>query len=60
MKTRGLGRSIMAGAVVCFFIFILLALSGRSAGRGLLYTAIVALVLGAILFGFGIMKSDKE
>jgi len=62
MKTRGLGRSIMAGAVVCFFIFILLAMSGRlQGGRSLLlYVAIVALALGAILFGFGIMKGGRE
>jgi hypothetical protein len=62
MKTRGLGRSIMAAAVACFFIFILLAMSGRfQGGRSLLlYVTVVALALGAILFGFGIMKGGKQ
>jgi NADH:ubiquinone oxidoreductase subunit 6 (subunit J) len=51
----------MAGAVGCFFVFILLSLSGKyHVWSGLLYLAIVALALGAILFWFGIMKDGKQ
>lgn len=61
MKTRGMGRSIMAGGVLCFIIYMLLSL-GRptsvNVGLGdlLFYTGIVALPLGAVLFLFGEMK----
>ena len=61
MKTRGIGRSIMAGGVVCFIIYMLLTLRGPApinvqVGGILFYTGIVALALGAILFMFGAMK----
>ena len=61
MKTRGMGRSIMAGGVLCFIIFMMLNL-GRpvslNAGLGslLFYVGIIALPLGGILFLFGEMK----
>jgi hypothetical protein len=65
MKTRGMGRSIMAGGVVCFIIYILLSLRGPApinAGLGniLFYTGIVALLLGVILFLFGVMKNEHK
>jgi xanthosine utilization system XapX-like protein len=61
MKTRGMGRSIMAAGVVCFIIYMLLTLRGPSpinvqSGGILFYVGIVALPLGAILFLFGEMK----
>ena len=61
MKTRGMGRSIMVGGVVCFIIYMLLTLSApvsMNAGLGniLFYIGIVALPLGAILFLFGAMN----
>ena len=61
MKTRGMGRSIMAGGVVCFIIYMLLTLRGPASintglGNILFYVGIVALPLGAFLFLFGAMK----
>ena len=60
MKTRGLGRSIMAGGVVCFIMYMLLTLRGPAPnvqwGGILFYVGIVALSLGAVLFLFGEMK----
>lgn len=61
MKTRGMGRSIMAGGVFCFIIYMLLTLRGPASnytewGGILFYIGIVALPLGAILFLFGAMK----
>ena len=61
MKTRGMGRSIMAGGVVCLIIYILLKLREPASnnvewGNLLLYVGIVALPLGAVLFIFGVMK----
>jgi xanthosine utilization system XapX-like protein len=61
MKTRGMGRSIMAGGIVCLIINILLTLRGPAPpnvqwGGLLFYVGIVALPLGAILFLFGEMK----
>ena len=61
MKTRGLGRSIMAGGVLCLIIYMLLTLRGPASNyvqwSGLLfYVGIVALPLGAVLFLFGTMK----
>jgi hypothetical protein len=61
MKTRGMGRSIIAGGIVCLIINILLILRGPAPpnaqwGGILFYVGIVALPLGAILFLFGEMK----
>ena len=61
MKTRGMGRSSMAGGVVCFIIYMLLTLNGPVPinvqwGGILFYVGIVALPLGAVLFLFGEMK----
>jgi hypothetical protein len=61
MKTRGMGRSIIAGGVVCLIIYMLLTLRGPAPvnvqwGGILFYLGIVALPLGAILFLFGEMK----
>jgi hypothetical protein len=61
MKTRGMGRSIMAGGVVCLIIYMLLTLRGPASnniewGSLLFYVGIVALPLGAVLFLFGAMK----
>lgn len=54
MKTRGLGRSVMAGGVVCFIIYALLAMRGATprnvqVGGILFYVGVVAIPLGAIL-----------
>ena len=61
MKTRGMGRSIMAGGVVCFIIYMLLTLGAQvplNVGLAgiLFYVGIVALPLGCVLFLFGEMK----
>ncbi|MBA2733475.1 MAG: hypothetical protein H0U54_11350 [Acidobacteria bacterium] len=61
MKTRGMGRSIMAGGIVCFILYMLLTLREPAPlsvqwGGILFYIGIVALPLGAILFLFGEMK----
>ena len=61
MKTRGMGRSIMAGGIVCLIIYMLFTLRGPAPvnvqwGGILFYIGIVALSLGAILFLFGVMK----
>jgi hypothetical protein len=61
MKTRGMGRSIMAGGVLCLIIYMLLTLRGPASnniewGSLLFYVGIVALALGAVLFSFGVMK----
>lgn len=61
MKTRGMGRSIMAGGVFCFILFMLLSLGrpvslNNGLGGLLFYVGIVALPLGGILFLFGEMK----
>jgi len=61
MKTRGMGRSIMAGGVVCLIIYMLLTLRGPATnsvewGGLLFYVGVVALPLGAVLFLFGITK----
>ena len=62
MKTRGLGRSIMAGGVLCLIIYGLLALQGQSplgvrVGGILFYVGVVAIPLGIILLWTGEMKS---
>jgi len=61
MKTRGMGRSIMAGGIGCLIIYMLLTLRGPvpvniGLANILFYVGIVALPLGAILFLFGEMK----
>jgi uncharacterized integral membrane protein len=61
MKTRGMGRSIMVGGIVCLIIYMLLTLHGQAPlnvqwGGILFYIGVVALPLGAILFLFGAMK----
>ncbi|MDT4897081.1 MAG: hypothetical protein QOH25_2158 [Acidobacteriota bacterium] len=61
MKTRGMGRSIMAGGIVCLIIYMLLTLRGPAPvnvqwGGILFYIGIVALPLGAVLFMLGAMK----
>lgn len=61
MKTRGMGRSIMAGGIVCLIIYMLLMLRDPTplnvqSGGILFYAGVVALPLGAILFLFGVMK----
>ena len=62
MKTRGLGRSIMAGGVVCLAGYALLAMSGGTPlnvriGGILFYVGVVAIPLGLILLWTGEMKS---
>ena len=61
MKTRGMGRSIMAGGVLCLIIYMLLTLRGPAMtnvglGNILFYTGIVTLPLGLVLFLFGVTK----
>ena len=65
MKTRGLGRSIMAGGVVCLIIYALLALQGQSPlgvriGGILFYVGVVAIPLGIILLWTGEMKPQSK
>lgn len=62
MRTRGLGRSIMAAGVMCLIIYALLALQGQSplgvrVGGILFYVGVVAIPLGIILLWTGEMKS---
>lgn len=61
MRTRGLGRSIMAAGVVSLIIYALLALHGSypfnvRVGGLLFYIGIVALPLGVILLWTGETK----
>lgn len=61
MKTRGLGRSIMAGGVVCVLTYALLAMRGATplnvrVGGLLFYVGVVAIPLGVILLWTGEMK----
>jgi uncharacterized membrane protein YtjA (UPF0391 family) len=61
MKTRGLGRSVMAAGVACILFYIMLALQRPStfdtgAGNILFYAGVVALPLGLILLWSGVMK----
>ena len=65
MKTRGLGRSVMAAGVACILLYILLALwrpSTFDAGAAniLFYAGIVALPLGLVLLLTGVMKHPNE
>lgn len=61
VKTRGLGRSIMAGGVLCLIIYALLAMRGNDplnvrVGGILFYVGVVAIPLGVILLWTGEMK----
>ena len=61
MKTRGMGRSIMAGGVVCLITYMLMTQSGPAPlnvglSSILFYVGIVALPLGLVLFLFGEMR----
>lgn len=63
MRTRGLGRSIMAGGVVCVIIYALLAMNGATplnvrVGGILFYVGVVAIPLGAILWWTSEMKGS--
>ena len=65
MKTRGLGRSIMAAGAVCIMFYILLAIWSKStfnAGVGniLFYVSVVTLPLGFILLMIGEMKRRRQ
>lgn len=65
MKTRGLGRTVMAAGVACILFYILLALRRPStfdsgAANILFYVGIVALPLGLMLLWTGVMKQRKE
>lgn len=65
MKTRSLGRSIMAASAVCIMFYILLALrQGQStfdvgAGNLLFYAGIVTFPLGVILLLMGEVKHRR-
>ena len=65
MKTRGLGRSIMAAGVVCIMFYTLLAIwrpSTFNVGLGniLLYAGVVTLPLGVVLLLTGEMKRRRQ
>jgi hypothetical protein len=65
MKTRGLGRSIMAAGVGCILLYLLLALRrpftfDTGAVNILFYAGIVALPLGLILLWTGEMKRRNK
>jgi len=65
VKTRGIGRSIMAVGILCFIVYMLLAVRRPTtfdAGPDnlLLYVGLVALPLGLILFWFGVMKDNQK
>jgi hypothetical protein len=65
MKTRGLGRSVMAAGAACILLYILLALRkpstfDSSVANILFYAVIVALPLGLILLWTGVMKRRNE
>ncbi len=65
MKTRGLGRSVMAAGVACIVLYILLALRRPStfdsgAANILFYVGVVALPLGLILLWTGVMRRRNE
>lgn len=65
MKTRSLGRSIMAAGAVCIMFYILLAIWSHSTfnvgvGNILFYVSIVTLPLGFILLLTGEMKRRRQ
>lgn len=64
MKTRGLGRTVMAAGAACILLYILLALRRPStfdsgAASILFYIGVVALPLGLILLWTGVMKHSN-
>jgi uncharacterized membrane protein YtjA (UPF0391 family) len=65
MKTRGLGRLVMAAGMACILLYILLALRRPStfdAGGAniLFYVGVVALPLGLTLLWTGVLKRGNE
>jgi hypothetical protein len=65
MKTRGLGRAVMAAGMGCILLYILLALRrpftfDSGAGNILFYVGVVALPLGLILLWTGVLKRRNE
>ncbi|HEX8649905.1 MAG TPA: hypothetical protein VF708_03625 [Pyrinomonadaceae bacterium] len=65
MKTRGLGRSIMAAGAACVMFYTLLAILSvttfnEGAGNLLFYVGVVTVPLGVILFLTGEMKRRRE
>jgi hypothetical protein len=61
MKTRGMGRSVMAAGVACILLYTLMALRrpftfDTGAINILFYVGIVALPLGLILLWTSVMK----
>ena len=65
MKTRGLGRSVMAAGVACLLLYILLALRrpftfDSGTANILFYVGVVALPLGLILLWTGVIKQSNE
>lgn len=65
MRTRGLGRSIMAAGVLCLIIYALLSLNGSyplnvRVGGILFYVGVVAVPLGVILLWTGEMKRPRK
>ncbi len=65
MKTRGLGRSIMAAGVACILLYILLALRrpftfDTGVTNILFYTGVVALPLGVILLWTSAVKRRQQ
>jgi uncharacterized membrane protein YtjA (UPF0391 family) len=65
MKTRGLGRSIMAAGAACVMFYTVLAIWSVStfnvgAGNILFYVGVVTVPLGIILLLTGEMKRHRE
>jgi uncharacterized membrane protein YtjA (UPF0391 family) len=65
MKTRGLGRSIMAAGAACITFYTLLAIWSVSTfnvgvGNILFYVGVVTVPLGVILLLTGEMKRRRE
>jgi hypothetical protein len=66
MKTRGLGKAVMAAGMGCILLYILLALRRPStfdaggAANILFYVGVVALPLGLILLWTGVLKRRNE
>jgi hypothetical protein len=65
MKTRGIGRSVMAAGVACIILYILLALRrpltfDTGAANILFYVGVVALPLGLALLWTGVLRRTNE